>query len=85
MEYASKLNNLPTLTCEDAGPEADYNHIGGAACEQCSKEKVMEQEIVVHHGAIAPGNQVSSELGGVVYFNIEAAVLADDVFLSTVA
>jgi hypothetical protein len=41
LEYASKLNSLPTIAREDAGPdalfEADYSHVGGAACEQCSK------------------------------------------------
>jgi len=85
LEYASKLHSLPTFTREDAGPdvlfEGDYNHVGGAACEQCSKGRVVErqsrgnQEIVIHYGTIASGNQVmrdaaerdrvSAELGGV--------------------
>jgi hypothetical protein len=46
LEYASKLNSLPMFTREDAGPdllfEADYNHVGRAACEKCSKERIME-------------------------------------------
>ncbi|RYP57870.1 hypothetical protein DL770_010563 [Monosporascus sp. CRB-9-2] len=94
-EYASKLDSLPTFTREDAGPdvlfEADYNHVEGAACEQCSIERAVErqsrdnQEIVVHYGTIASGNRVmrdaaerdrvSSELGGVLCFEMEAAGL----------
>jgi nucleoside phosphorylase len=94
LEYVSKLNRLPMFTC-DAGPdilfEADYNHAGGAACEKCSKERVVERqsrgghEIMVHYGTIASGNEVmrngaardrvSSELGGVLCFEMEAAGL----------
>jgi nucleoside phosphorylase len=95
LEYVSKLNGLPTFARGDTGPdvlfEADYNHVGGASCEQCSKVGVVErqwrssQEIVVHYGTIASGNQVmrnaaerdkvSSELGGVLCFEMEAAGL----------
>jgi nucleoside phosphorylase len=95
LEYVSKLNRLPMFTREDAGPdilfEADYNHVEGATCEQCNKERVVErqsrgnQEIVVHYGTIASGNQVirdaakrnrvSLELGGVLCFEMEAAGL----------
>jgi nucleoside phosphorylase len=94
-EYLSKLNGLATFTREDAGPDvlfdADYNHVGGAACEQCSKERVWErpsrdsQEIMIHYGTIASGDKVmrdgstrdrvSSELGGVLCFEMEAAGL----------
>jgi nucleoside phosphorylase len=70
--------------------EAMYRHVGGARCEQCNKEKVKHrpprgQEIVVHYGTIASGNRVmrdavirdsvSSELGGVLCFEMEAAGL----------
>jgi hypothetical protein len=70
--------------------EANYNHVGGAACEKCSKERAVDrqsrsQEIVVHYGTIASGNQVirdaaerdrlSLELGGVLCFETEAAGL----------
>jgi nucleoside phosphorylase len=58
LEYASKLNHQPMFTRENAGPdllfEADYNHIGGTTCEQCSKGRVVKrksrgnQMIVVH-------------------------------------
>jgi nucleoside phosphorylase len=95
LEYASKLNSLPSFTREDAGPdvlfEADYNHVGGAACEQCSKTRMVQRQSrgnqapVVHYGTIASGNQVmrdaterdrvSSELGGVLCFEMEAAGL----------
>jgi nucleoside phosphorylase len=94
-EYVSKLNGLSTFARKDAGPDVlfnpDYYHVGGATCEQCNKEKVVErqsrgnQEIVVYYGTIASGNQVirnaaerdrvSSELGGVLCFEMEAAGL----------
>ena len=94
LEYASKLNGLPTFAREDTGPDilfqADYNHVGGATCERCSKARVVDrkpriEEAVVHYGTIASGNQVmrdaaerdrvSSELGGVLCFEMEAAGL----------
>ncbi|KAN0074911.1 Quinonprotein alcohol dehydrogenase-like superfamily [Elaphomyces granulatus] len=95
MEYASHLNRLPTFAHQNTGPdvlfEANYHHVWGAACELCSKEKVVErkprdnQEIVAHYGTIASGNQVmrdaaerdrvSWELGGVLCFEMEAAGL----------
>jgi nucleoside phosphorylase len=93
-EYISKLNGLPKFGRENAGPDilykADYNHEGGATCEQCSRERTVDrqqrsQEILVHYGTIASGNQVirdaaerdkvSSELGGVLCFEMEAAGL----------
>lgn len=95
LEYTSRLNSLPIFTREEAGPdllfEADHGHVGGAACEQCSKGRVVErkprdvQRIVAHYGTIASGNQLmrdaterdrlSSELGGVLCFEMEAAGL----------
>ena len=96
-KYASKLDSLPKFAREGAGPdvlfEADYNHVGGTTCEGCSKEGAVDrqprsQEIVVHHGTIASGNQVmrdaaernrvSSELGGVLCFEMEAAGLMNN-------
>lgn len=93
-EYISKLNSLPNFARENAGPdklyEANYDHEGGATCEQCSRARVVErrqrnQEIVVHYGTIASGNQVmrdaterdkvSSQLGGILCFEMEAAGL----------
>jgi nucleoside phosphorylase len=70
--------------------EAAYEHIGGAECVRCDKKRVIRrqprgQETVIHYGAIASGNQVmrnamirdkvSSELGGVLCFEMEAAGL----------
>ena len=92
-EYFSKLTRLPGFTREMAGHdvlfETDYNHVGGAACERCSTERELkrpprsDQEIAVHYGTVASGNQVmrdgatrdriSQELGGVLCFEMEAA------------
>jgi len=71
--------------------ESSYNHIGGPTCRDCDKDKLVERslrgsaEVVVHYGTIASGNQVmkdgttrdrlSSELGGVLCFEMEAAGL----------
>jgi nucleoside phosphorylase len=95
LEYLSKLDSLPYFTREAAGSdtlfEAEYEHAGkGAACAKCSTEHAVDrearkQEVVVHHGTIASGNQVikdaavrdqlSVELGGVLCFEMEAAGL----------
>ncbi|OJD18908.1 hypothetical protein AJ78_01094 [Emergomyces pasteurianus Ep9510] len=68
VKYASKLSRLPIFTRENAGPdilfEANYNHVEGATCDQCNKESVVNrerrrgQDIMVHYGTIASGNQV---------------------------
>ena len=46
IEYASKLNSLPTFTRENAGLdvlfETNYNHVGETACEYCSKGRVVK-------------------------------------------
>ena len=96
--YLSIFDRLENFSRDTAGPdvlfEATYNHIGGASCEQCSKEKEVkrtprkDQEVVVHCGIIASGNQVikdgitrdriSTELGGVMCFEMEAAGLMND-------
>jgi nucleoside phosphorylase len=71
--------------------ESTYNHIGGPTCEKCSIDRLLKRtkrgslEIMVHYGTIASGNQVirdgvtrdrlSSELGGVLCFEMEAAGL----------
>ena len=71
--------------------ESTYNHVGGPTCENCSIDRLLERtkrgslEIMVHYGTIASGNQVikdgvtrdrlSSELGGVLCFEMEAAGL----------
>jgi nucleoside phosphorylase len=94
-EYLCALNHLPEFKRSNAGPDilfgSTYNHVGGSTCEACSKDRLLKrtvresQEIVVHFGTIASGNQVirdgvtrdclSSELGGVLCFEMEAAGL----------
>ena len=73
--------------------EASYNHTEGATCEQCSKERevkraIRKSQVVIHYGTIASGNQVikdgisrdriSTELGGVLCFEMEAAGLMNN-------
>jgi nucleoside phosphorylase len=71
--------------------KATYNHVGGSTCEQCDKQQLVAREVrestdvSIHCGAIASGNQVmkdgvtrdqlNSELGGVLCFEMEAAGL----------
>jgi nucleoside phosphorylase len=73
--------------------EPAYKHVGGLTCDRCSRDKLVgrtareDREIVIHYGTIASGNQVmkdgitrdrlSSELGGVLCFDMEAAGLMD--------
>jgi nucleoside phosphorylase len=93
-EYISKLDSLPDFGREAAGSdslfEASYDHERGATCSKCSKDYIVDrearrQEVMVHYGTIASGNQVmrnaaerdkvSAELGGVLCFEMEAAGL----------
>jgi nucleoside phosphorylase len=93
-EYLSKLNSLPDFTRDAAGTdilfEAEYDHKGGPTCRQCDTSHLADreprrQDLVVHYGTIASGNQVmrsaaerdrvSKELGGVLCFDMEAAGL----------
>ncbi|KAF2623342.1 hypothetical protein BU25DRAFT_177537 [Macroventuria anomochaeta] len=94
LEYLSKLASLPEFGREAAGPdilfEAEYSHEGGTTCRACSQDRSVarearRQEVVVHYGTIASGNQamktaaerdrLSAELGGVLCFEMEAAGL----------
>jgi nucleoside phosphorylase len=97
-EYLSELDSLPDFTREAAGPDAlfnaAYDHKKGAAtCKECDPSYVADreprrQELVVHYGTIASGNQVmrsaaerdrvSAELGGVLCFEMEAAGLMNN-------
>ncbi|KAJ8113226.1 hypothetical protein OPT61_g4604 [Boeremia exigua] len=93
-ECLSKLDRLPKFAREAAGPDALYNatydHKEGATCEQCEASFLVAreprgQDVMVHYGTIASGNQVirsaaerdrvSAELGGVLCFEMEAAGL----------
>jgi len=74
--------------------EAAYDHEGGQACERCNTDKQEARQpreregVRVHYGTIASGNQVmrdgrtrdrlSSELGGVLCFEMEAAGLMNN-------
>lgn len=92
--YLSKLTRLPDFGRQAAGTdilfEPDYSHKGGATCKECKQDRLVaretrRQDVVVHHGTIASGNQViknaaerdrlSTELGGVLCFEMEAASL----------
>jgi nucleoside phosphorylase len=93
--YLSMVSHLSSFAYGNAGPDVlfdpTYNHIEGPTCDWCSKDRLVErilrgnQEVVVHYGTIASGNQVikdgitrdrlSSELGGVLCFEMEAAGL----------
>jgi nucleoside phosphorylase len=94
-EYLAKLHDrLPMFGRVAAGPDilfkAEYNHKEGATCDGCNRDylvtpKLRNQEVEVHYGTIASGNQVirnaierdrvSDELGGVLCFEMEAAGL----------
>ena len=95
-EHASKLQRIAKFQRSRAGPdvlfEAAYEHKGGSTCDQCSASKQenrppreSDEEVVLHYGTIASGNQVmrsaaerdrvSAELGGVLCFEMEAAGL----------
>jgi nucleoside phosphorylase len=94
--HVSKLERIAKFQRAKAGPdvlfEAAYDHDGGQTCDQCSVDRQelrqlreSEEEVVVHYGTIASGNQVirsaaerdkvSDELGGVLCFEMEAAGL----------
>ena len=95
LTHLSAVSHLPKFAHSNAGPdilfEPTYEHVEGPTCAGCSKNRLVErakrstQEIVVHYGTIASGNQVirdgltrerlSSELGGVICFEMEAAGL----------
>jgi len=94
-EHVSKLSHIPEFTRASAGPdilfEATYDHVGGQTCKTCSADQRVarqpreREDVVIHYGTIASGNQVmrdgttrdtvSAELGGVLCFEMEAAGL----------
>jgi nucleoside phosphorylase len=94
--HVSKLECIAKFQRAKAGPdalfEAAYDHEGGPTCNKCKAERQEArqprdtgEEVVVHYGTIASGNQVmrsaaerdkvSVELGGVLCFEMEAAGL----------
>jgi len=95
-EYVSKISCIPQFQRKKAGPdvlfEAAYDHEGGPTCDKCSTNRQEarqprdnEEEVVVHYGTIASGNQdtrdgrtrdrLSKELAGILCFEREAAGL----------
>jgi nucleoside phosphorylase len=95
-EYMSKLELIPRFQRSKTGPDvlfdAAYDHEGGQTCDKCSTDRREAreprdsgEEVVVHYGTIASGNQVmrnaaerdkvSAELGSVLCFEMEAAGL----------
>ncbi|KAH7129683.1 putative kinesin, partial [Dactylonectria estremocensis] len=97
-QHLSLFSALPSFARDNAGAdvlfEPTYKHVGGEKCEMCSQRRRIKrnlrgsQEIAVHCGTIASGNQVmrdgatrdrvSSELGGVLCFEMEAAGLMNN-------
>ncbi|KAF2785582.1 purine and uridine phosphorylase, partial [Melanomma pulvis-pyrius CBS 109.77] len=95
-KHVSKFDHIPKFQRSKTGPdvlfEAAYDHVGGQTCNLCNTDKQenrqrreSEEDVVVHYGTIASGNQVirnaaerdrvSAELGGVLCFEMEAAGL----------
>lgn len=74
--------------------ESDYQHTSGSTCVHCDPSKLItrpertDSKVVIHYGTIASGNQVikngivrdelSSKLGTVLCFEMEAAGLMND-------
>jgi nucleoside phosphorylase len=94
--YISTLEHITRFQRAKTGPDvlfkAAYDHEGGPTCDKCMPERQearqprdTEEEVMVHYGTIASGNQVmrsaterdrvSAELGGVLCFEMEAAGL----------
>jgi nucleoside phosphorylase len=94
-ENFAALEKILKFTRPNAGTDvlykATYNHSGGGTCRSCrldqevDREERVGEDVVVHYGTIASGNQVmrygverdriSSDLGGVMCFEMEAAGL----------
>ncbi|OCK87193.1 kinesin light chain [Cenococcum geophilum 1.58] len=97
-KHLSKFSRIPEFTRASAGPDmlfkAAYDHAGGRLCETCSADQRVtrqpreSEDVVIHCGTIASGNQVmrygttrdtvSAELGGVLCFEMEAGGLMNN-------
>ena len=91
---ADRLETYRRSAGSDILFKASYGHVGGPNCDQCNKDMIMwrtprdSEEPVIHCGLIASGNQVmkdglsrdrlSSQLGGVLCFEMEAAGLMNN-------
>ena len=86
---SDQIANLQDPPAADLLFEANYAHLGGISCEPCDRKRLVKRypdkarETHIFYGTIASGNQVirdgvtrdllSSELGGVLCFEMEAA------------
>jgi nucleoside phosphorylase len=96
LEHVAKLGRISKFQRSKAGPDvlfnATYDHEGGPTCDACSVDRQeqrrprdSEEEVAIHYGTIASGNQVikhaaerdklSAELSGILCFEMEAAGL----------
>ncbi|KAF3041137.1 hypothetical protein E8E12_008455 [Didymella heteroderae] len=96
LEHISKLEGIAKFQRCKAGSDilfqATYDHEAGQTCNGCDPDRQETrplrdsgEEVVVHYGTVASGNQVmrsaaerdraSAELGGVLCFEMEAAGL----------
>lgn len=98
LRILSATEHIPCLRRCDSSDilyDAGYDHQNGPTCANCHLDKqvirsqrLRGQEVVVHHGTIASGNQVmksaaardkiSRQLGGILCFEMEAAGLMND-------
>jgi nucleoside phosphorylase len=94
-DHLSLVTRLSGFARHDAGSDilfhSSYNHIEGTTCDGCQKDMAVtrtprkSEEVVVHYGTIASGNQVikdalerdrlRAELESVLCFEMEAAGL----------
>ncbi|KAL7782062.1 ankyrin repeat-containing domain protein [Trichoderma afarasin] len=85
-----QLGVMPADTRTDMLFESSYEHVEGSTCENCDDKQLVHrkprnQDVVIHYGTVASGNQVirdgvtrdklSSKLGGILCFEMEAAGL----------
>ncbi|KAJ4856566.1 ankyrin repeats (3 copies) domain-containing protein [Trichoderma breve] len=85
-----QLGIMPDDPKTDTLFESSYEHVEGPTCENCDDKQLVHrkprnQDIVIHYGTVASGNQVirdgitrdklSSKLGGILCFEMEAAGL----------
>lgn len=93
--HLASFRSLPDFGREIAGPDVlfknNYEHAAGATCDNCDRNEMIHrqqrhnQDIKIHYGTIASGNQVikntitrdelSSKFGGILCFEMEAAGL----------
>lgn len=94
-EYLNRLFTKDDFAVRQPSRDADrlfqvtYEHVGGPNCDGCSTQHLVSrdprEEVVVHYGTIASGNQdiqdgltrqrLSDDLGGILCFEMEAAGL----------